>query len=188
MIKQIKKEVRFLQHMDEAYQLYAAVQNTTKINGDIAEVGCFQGGSTRLIALAKGTRPLYVFDTFDGLPEPTVRDDNPFFIKHRMTASYEEVYSYLHDIPNIFIYPGVFPGSGAAIQNKKFSFVHLDVDLYQGTKESLAFDPRMNRGAILICHDYVYQRGVREALDEFFLDKPEPVIELSSNQATFVKL
>ena len=42
-IKQIKKEVRFLLHNNEAYQVYRAVQNTLKIEGDIVEVGCFEG-------------------------------------------------------------------------------------------------------------------------------------------------
>src|SRR5437016_5969322 len=73
-IKQIKKEVRFLLHNNEAYQVYRAVQNTLKIEGDIVEVGCFQGGSTKLIALAKGSRPFHVFDTFEGLPDVTPED------------------------------------------------------------------------------------------------------------------
>ena len=52
-----------------------------------------------------------------------------------------------------------------------FSFVHLDVDLYQSTKDGLAwFYPRLNRGGILISHDYSNADGVRKAFDEFFAE------------------
>jgi len=187
-IKQIKKEVRFLLHNNEAYQVYRAVQNTLKIEGDIVEVGCFEGGSTKLIALAKGSRSFHVFDTFEGLTDVTPEDGKTEFYKNQMTSSYDAVSKYLKDFPNVFIYKGLFPDTSGPIQDRKFSFVHLDVDLYKGTQDSLEFFyPRMNKGAILICHDYIYQQGVRNAFDEFFADKPEPIIEMSGNQALFVK-
>jgi hypothetical protein len=70
-----------------------------------------------------------------------------------------------------------------------FSFVHLDVDLYQSTLSGLEwFYPRLNRGGVLISHDYTIAKGVRKAFDEFFIDKPECLIELSGSQVAFVKL
>ena len=35
----------------------------SRLPGDFAEVGCFQGASTRLICEAKGDKTLHVFDT-----------------------------------------------------------------------------------------------------------------------------
>jgi O-methyltransferase len=188
-IKRIKNEVRLLLHNNEAYQVYMAVKNTMKIEGDIAEVGSFQGGSAKLIALAKGTRPFHVFDTFEGLPEPTPEDGNTVLYKNQMTSIYDDVSNYLKAFPSVHIYKGLFPVTSGPIQGKKFSFVHLDVDLYKGTKDSLEFFyPRMSRGAILMCHDYIYQQGVRKAVDGFFANKSEPVIEMSGNQALVVKI
>jgi len=40
-------------------------------NGDIAEVGVYQGGSAKLICEARNeNKVLYLFDTFEGLPTP----------------------------------------------------------------------------------------------------------------------
>jgi Macrocin-O-methyltransferase (TylF) len=49
------------------------------------------------------------------------------------------------------------------------------------------FYPRMVAGGIMISHDYVAFPGVRQAFDEFFTDKPEPVIERIGNQCLVTK-
>ncbi|MCP4540392.1 MAG: hypothetical protein GY832_24910 [Chloroflexi bacterium] len=60
-------------------------------------------------------------------------------------------------------HPGLFPKTGAFVSEKEFSFVYLDVDVYQSTKESLEFFyPRMTKGGIILSHDYQYP-GVRQA-------------------------
>ena len=75
--------------------------------------------------------------------------------------------------------------------DKKFSFVHLDVDIYTSTLEALKFFyPRINRGGAILSHDYPGAVGVKKAFDEFFEDKPEIVIELptGTGQALVIKL
>lgn len=37
-------------------------------------------------------------------------------------------------------------------------------------------------------HDYVRSAGVKRAFDEFFRDKPEPLLPISSNQCLVVKV
>ena len=80
----------------------------------------------------------------------------------------------------------MFPETGDAITDKKFSFVYLDVDLYQSTKDSLEFFyPRMNTGGVILSHDYQYP-GVRQAFDDTgFSDQ---VIDLADSQCMLVKL
>jgi O-methyltransferase len=75
------------------------------------------------------------------------------------------------------------------MKDVRFSFVHLDVDLYKSTYEALDFFyPRMTAGGILISHDYVSSQGVTQSFADFFKDKPETPIELIGYQAMFVKL
>jgi hypothetical protein len=188
-IHAITKDVGMLLSINEAYQIYKVVVNTSKVEGDIAEVGTYTGGSARLIGENKGGRKLYIFDTFEGLPDVHEKDGSTGFYKTQFSeASLETVKEYLKGIPNVFVYKGLFPGTSEPIKDKRFSVVHLDVDLYQGTKDSLEFFyPRMNKGAVLISHDYVGHEGVHKAFDEFLADKPEPVIEMSGSQALFVK-
>ena len=74
--------------------------------------------------------------------------------------------------------------------NKKFSFVHLDVDLYKSTLDCLKyFYPRVSRGGVIISHDYPNSDGVNKAFDEFFQDKPEIIIEpFATGQCLIVKV
>jgi hypothetical protein len=50
------------------------------------------------------------------------------------------------------------------------------------------FYPRLSRGGILLCHDYVSAEGINQAIRLFFADKSEPVIELIGYQALMVKV
>lgn len=173
--------------VDEAYMIHAAVLRTAKIAGDIAEVGVFWGGTARVICEAKLDRPLHLFDTFEGLPEPGRIDSA--FRKGEYACSLENVQSYLSAFSGVHFYPGFFPETAAPVTHRKFSFVHLDVDLYESTLKALEFFyPRMDPGAIVISHDYVVFPGVRNAFDEFFATKPEPVVELTGNQCLVVKI
>lgn len=96
---------------------------------------------------------------------------------------------------NVYFYKGFFPKTARVLSNKKFSFVHLDVDLYKSTFDALDFFyPRMNLGGIIISHDYSTCRnyesipGVKKAIVDFFQDKPESIIELIGSQCLIVKL
>lgn len=189
LIRIIKKETEMVLRFNEAYQIFMAVKSTSKLDGDIAEVGSFRGGSAKLISEAKGNKHLFLFDTFEGLPEISKVDLKDQFKKGDYSASYDEVKDYLKSYKNVNIYKGLFPQTADPILNKKFSFVHLDLDLYESTLESIKFFyPRLTSGGIMISHDYIDTIGVRKAFDEFFIDKPEPVIEMSGSQCLIVKV
>jgi hypothetical protein len=186
-VVKLKAEGRLSQNPAEGCQLISALRATECVEGEIAEVGTSHGGSARLIGLYSNGKPIHVFDTFEGLPKPDSVDDARFF-EGQYACSLENVRNYLQGLPVEF-HQGVFPKSAAPVQDRRFSFVHLDVDLYRGTLDSLEFFyPRMNAGAILISHDYVIAEGVNRAFTEFFADKPEAPIELIGYQVMFVKL
>lgn len=176
LIRQIKRETEILLADQEAYLIYTIVEKTEKIEGDIAEVGVYKGGSAKLMREAT-EKPLHLFDTFEGLPDKCAKDISRFH-KGDYSASLESVKSYLKNYPDISFYKGLFPVTAEPVKGKKFSFVHLDVDLYESTLNSLKFFyPRMSRGGVIISHDYRDVDGVRKAFDEFFEDKPEIIIE-----------
>lgn len=189
LIKRIKTENEMLLGYNEAYQIHMAVKATAKIEGDIAEVGSYRGGSAKIIGEAKGDKTLHLFDTFEGLPELTKEDNKNQFFKGQFFAPLDKVKDYLKAYKNIHFYKGLFPDTSDPVKDKKFSFVHLDVDLYEPTAKSLEFFyPRLSRGGIIISHDYINAPGVRKAFDEFFADKPEPLIEMSGTQCLVVKI
>ena len=104
-------------------------------------------------------------------------------------ASLESVQAFLAGHDNISFHPGLFPQSGAACADLRFSFVHLDVDLKSSTLGCLEFFyPRMLPGGVILTHDYSYLDGVREAFAEFCAERAERPIELPSSQAMLFKL
>lgn len=192
LIKTVKKEVDFAFYPNEAFVLYSIAQSQNRIPGDIAEVGSYQGGSSKIICEVKDKKNFHIFDTFEGLPHVTDSDthfgtkfwnDNDF-----NQTSEEQVKTYLSKYPNVFIHKGLFPNTAEPIKNNLFSFVHLDVDLYQSTLESLKFFyPRLVPGGIILTHDF-HSNGVNIAFKEFFDDKKIPFIELTGSQCMIIKL
>jgi hypothetical protein len=85
---------------------------------------------------------------------------------------------------------GWIPKRFESVAEQAFSFVHLDVDLYQPTLDSLLFFyDRLQPGGILLCDDYGFANcpGARRALDEFFADKVEKIVSLPTGQAFIQK-
>jgi O-methyltransferase len=186
-VNRIKAERKSLLSHGDMCQIVSAVHATRRIPGDMVEFGVAYGASARIIAEYGAGRTLHLFDTFSGLPKPTAHDSSRFS-EGSYSCSLESVQQYLTGLPCRY-YEGFFPGTAGALENGTFSFVHLDVDLYESTLEGLKFFyPRMSPGAILISHDYQSAAGVDRAFNEFFADKPEAVLSLSGYQCLVTKL
>ena len=188
-VEEIKSEVDFLLSINEALQLYYLSNSVNKLEGDFAEVGCYQGGSTKLILHSmSNSKHLHLFDTFEGLPERNEIIDNDRFYKGQFACSMEKVSEYLSD-PRVIFYKGFFPFTAEKIEkNTRFSFVHLDLDLYEPTIEALKFFyPRLTRGGIILTHDYSTAAGVGMAYNEFSHHHNIPIFPLSGSQAFICK-
>lgn len=187
-VLKIAEEGKTLLRNEELYNIFSLVKRLGKVKGDIAEVGVHMGGSAKLILEAEQNKAVWLFDTFEGLPETSDRDQETHY-KGRFNCGYEEVANYLEGYKNHRLIKGFFPQTGGIIKDKKFSFVHFDVDLYQSTKDCLGFFyPRMTSGGVILLHDYIKSKGVRDAIDEFFADKPEAIFETFGSQCLIVKL
>jgi O-methyltransferase len=188
LIYEIRAEREMLLSNVEAYSVYMGAKRSGKLEGDLAEVGVYKGASAKLICEAKEDRPLHLFDTFEGIPNVDKIDVSNFY-KGQYANSLDDVRTYLSAYSNIYFYKGIFPSTSKPTENKKFSFVHLDVDTYNSTLECLKFFyPRMSKGGIIISHDYINKEGVKSAFDGFFADKLEAIIELSGSQCLVVKV
>ena len=160
----------------EAYHLITLVKATSNVPGAIAEFGVFRGGSSRLICEIKGERELHLFDSFEGLPELSETDSGSGFRRGQYRSREDEVRAHLSAFPNVFIHKGWFPQTADTVQDKSFSLVHIDVDLYEPTRDALEFFyPRLSPGGILVSHD-CYTPGVHMAFEDFFKNRPEPVL------------
>ena len=191
LIREIKKEVDFAFYPYEAFMIYSIVKTQTAIQGDLAEVGVYQGGSAKLICEVKKEKELYLFDTFTGLPELSEEDTHfgeKYWHENEFSnTSAESIKELLNKYVNVHITKGKFPESGEKIIDKKFCFVHLDVDLYKSTIESLKFFfPKMVKGGIILIHDF-HSDGIQKAVREFKSENQIQLIELTGSQAMIIK-
>ena len=129
--------------------------------GCIVEVGVYKGGSaSRLTELAeKQQRPIYLYDTFTGIP---CKDDvDRHEIGDFSDTSYEAVKNAL---PYAIVTQGFFPES--AIDMPDVGFLHVDVDQYQSYVDCINyFKPKMVPGGVMWFDDYELA-GAKKAVDE----------------------
>jgi O-methyltransferase len=168
----------------ECAEIFHAVAACEKLAGDLAEVGVYRGGTAAII-LSASRKKLHLFDTFEGLPHGDGQ-----FEKGEWAGSIADVRSNLTGwLDRIEFHPGLFPGSADGAADSTFSFVHLDLDLYDGTLAALEwFWPRLEKGGVLLSHDYPFSNGVVKAFHEFFDSRSESFFPLSGNQCMAVRV
>lgn len=159
-------------------------------SGDLLEIGCWRGGSSLMIsASAADNKPdsdVYICDTFTGVALAG-ENDNCHKDGDFGDTSEELVKSLLseYNLTNATLIKGIFPKeTGIKIESKRFSFVHIDVDVYEGYKEILHWlIGKLNIGAIIILDDYaiVTCSGATKAVDEFFSGRTDFILHLSPN-------
>jgi hypothetical protein len=187
LIRKIRKEDFFLlSRPSEMYVIHSLAAAQRRLDGDYAEVGVYKGATAKLICEAKGDKTLHLFDTFEGLPQHDEVDRR--FSENMFSTSFDKVRGRLSGYHGVRFYKGLFPQTAAPVGDARFAFVHLDVDLYQSTKDALEFFyPRLVPGGILLTHDYPSADGVCKAFSDFLSDKPELIIGLPLSQGMIVK-
>jgi predicted O-methyltransferase YrrM len=160
--------------------------------GYVAEVGVYTGGSA-LILLKGHNGNVDLFDTFEGMPPTDILID--YHKEGEFKASLQEVEAFLSDFHDFHIYPGLFPESTGQMsefdRTKLYSLVHVDVDIFQSAKDCLEyFYPRMVKGGVIVFDDYSFRStpGVKVAIDEFLVDKPEKIIDINTGQGLLIKM
>lgn len=170
-------------------------------SGDVAELGCWRGLSTYQIASYlkdKSKNSLFhVFDSFEGLSElgrmdiPIDRTQNNEVVRKHFACSLEVVKENLKEFDFIKYYQGWIPNRFDEVADKRFSFVHIDVDLYQPIYDSFQyFFPRLCRHGIMVFDDYGCSQfpGAKKAVDECLeMNDKCFFVTLPSGQAFLVK-
>jgi hypothetical protein len=173
-----------LQRRDRFYSLVQLFRQTLAFDGMTAECGCFRGLSSYLLCSAlKQSAAAFdgggyrIFDSFAGLSAPRPEDA---LVGHgaqadrlrsmtragNFAASLDKVKAALSAFPRIEYFPGWIPAAFPREPEAQYRFVHVDVDVYQPTRDSIEyFYPRLVAGGIIVCDDYNWP-GARKAVDE----------------------
>jgi O-methyltransferase len=161
--------------------IYEMSRHSSTLEGDMAEVGVYKGGTSLLLALANEHKVIHSYDTFEGIPETTAVDGHEigdFTLQG-------EVPKILTEQPNIKVHKGMFPGTSRF--SDKFCFAHYDGDTYQTCCSFIGyFLPRIAIGGAMLFDDYKWHRcpGVEKALLQFF--DPLRIIHTGGNQAMII--
>jgi len=181
--------------MEKMYALYKAVEYVVKqrIPGDILECGVWKGGSCMLAAytlllLQNTERPIYLYDTFAGMTEPTghdVRFDGaaaPSLWAERKgqqnrslwwDCSLAEVRDNLlatgYPSERLHFVEGPVERTIPDTAPERIAVLRLDTDWYQSTLHELRhLYPRLSPGGVLIIDDYGWWSGSRKATDQYW--------------------
>ena len=170
---------------DRRFNLYGISKAVSHIPGDIAECGVRFGRGAYIMLAASPGKHLYGFDSFAGLSEPTEEDEGTQWAKHDFASDEARARRNLEG-QNATLLKGWIPERFRDVADKQFSLVHIDVDLYQPTRDSLEFFwPRLSAGGALVCDDYgsLGCPGAKRAVDEFAVSIGRKVATLATGQA-----
>jgi O-methyltransferase len=180
--------------------------------GAFVECGVAKGGSTMAMAytlldLAVRDRELYLYDTFEGMPEPEAVDRGRFgeaavqsWRKHRGRSGREDWIT--HGIDEVRAnlsatgYPqarlhfvkgkveDTLPGSAPA---GAIALLRLDTDWHASTKAELEhLYPKLVRGGLIIVDDYFRWQGARKAVDDYAAEHKLPIFWVRIDDASVI--
>ena len=168
-------------HSPYQFVLMAQYILSLEVPGPLVECGCYKGGSTaKLSLLAKHThRQLYVFDSFQGLPDPKnekeayVRQLGEAGQKYRFQAgqykgTLEEVKKNVANFGHLDVCefkPGFFSESLEGFDVSP-AFVFIDVDLVSSARECLkVLWPLLKPKGYFFTHEAIYPDYIEGILD-----------------------
>jgi hypothetical protein len=178
---------------ERKFTVYNLARAVVRLGGSMAECGVYNAATAYFMALARdesgAQTDLFLFDSFEGLSAPSPID-GLYWRQGALTFPEQLARNNLCEFRNVHFCQGWIPGRFQEIAQRTFCFVHIDVDLYQPTRDSLAFFfPRLVPKGILVCDDYGFDScpGARRAMDEFFADKPNSIVHLPTGQGVVIK-
>jgi O-methyltransferase len=179
------------------WELWTLVGQTAKLGGAILEVGVWRGGTGALMAkraAAFGDKDrIYLCDTFEGVVKAGGRDTLYKGGEHSDT-SLQVVEDLLRklEVPNTRILKGIFPEQTAHLiePDTRFRLCHIDVDVYQSAKDSMAWIwDRMVPGGVVVFDDYGIKgiEGITRYVNELAAESDRLVLHNLNGHGIVVK-
>lgn len=156
------------------------LSKTKEISGDVVEFGCFVGTTsvflTKEIEKWNAEKSLWLYDSFEGLPEKSREDENSLgevFKKGELLTTKKQLIANLRKsgarkMPKIT--KGWFSELSKEQIPRKISFAFLDGDYYLSILDPLNLIwENLESGAIIVVDDYGNQAlpGASKAVDEW---------------------
>jgi O-methyltransferase len=177
--------------------LTSYARHARNLPGNYAEFGTYRGGCAWMVlstADLQPTRRFHLFDTFSGIPDRELTEDERAagFAGRLSDTSVEYVRNLLEPwdpIPQLW--PGDVFDTIPAAETSELAFVHLDLNAAAPTGHVLehVYD-RLVPGGIVLFDDYgwpAYEEQ-RHVIEAFLRDRPEELVALPTGQAVLTKV
>ncbi len=152
------------------------------VDGAFVECGVFNGGGAAVMANVLGNRPVWLFDSFEGLPKPGDRDGGRASMKYdrameangnwqagdpaQVQAAFRALKCWSKQV---HIVKGWFQDTLPVNDTGPIAVLHLDADWYDSTKLALeTLYDRVVPGGLILVDDYGHWIGCRTAVQEFW--------------------
>lgn len=186
--------------VERMYSLWQAVGHIERLQvpGAFVECGVWRGGSAMLAAMRfrelGAERDLWLYDTFEGMSDPTDEDvaafsgnsmaaewsehegaeDDPIFAYASLEVVRRNMASTGYPQERVHYIRGKVEDTIPSQVPDQIALLRLDTDWYESTKHELEhLWDRLVPGGVLIIDDYGYWEGCRKAVDEYFAGRPD---------------
>lgn len=189
--------------IERMYSLYKSVEYICSHNipGDFVECGVWKGGSSMMMALAaqkwnQTHRQLYLYDTYEGMSEPTENDvealegqsaqklldetqdqkeDHIMWCYSGLDEVKKNLASTGYPADKIHYVQGKVEDTIPATLPEKICILRLDTDWYESTYHELThLYPLLSSKGALIIDDYGHWVGAKKAVDQYFQEQQTP--------------
>ena len=199
--------------VERLYALYKVVEYVVKnnIEGSFVECGVWRGGSAMMITktlqmLNVNNRKIYLYDTFEGMSEPTEKDidlrndkasdilkkgdkkSNFYWCYADLTEVKQNMMSTGYPMDNIEFVKGKVEETIPGIIPDKIALLRLDTDWYESSYHEMKYlYPKLEVNGALILDDYGYWKGAKEATDRYFSEiKIQPMLNRIDREGRLV--
>lgn len=160
--------------------------------GAVVEIGCYIGTTSlfvrRVMNECRASGEFHVYDSFEGLPDKTMRDRSPAgeqFRTGELSVSKRDFITQFKkaglQLP--VIHRGWFADLTSADIPQGIIFAFLDGDYYESIRDSFrVITPHLAQGAVIIVDDYASESlpGAARAVDEWLRAHPAKLQTKSS--------
>jgi hypothetical protein len=148
-----------------------------RIDGDVVECGVYRGGSALVLAdrllRGDGSRAMWLFDTFGGMPEPGPEDPAEAWKEVGTCTSSEAIVretfrSAGAPLGRVHFVVGLYAATLPRFVPPPIALLHLDCDWHDSVRLCLeTFYDAVVPGGLVVLDDYGHWTGCRTAVDRF---------------------
>lgn len=180
------------------WELWTLVEQSSKLAGNIIEIGVWRGGTGALMAkraaLSGIDATIYLCDTFRGVVKAGLHDT--YYKGGELATSRQSVDALVQrfQLNNVQILEGIFPDETARLideRHARFRLCHIDVDVYQSAKDILDWVwGRMVAGGVIVYDDYGFNgcQGITKLVNDQKNQTDRLVLHNLNGHALVVKL